>query len=725
MGNSCGCCLSTSPATPHPHIPPPHPPPHPPPSPPPPPSLESVIHSISQSIGNENPTQKIGLLIQFIDDMLLKIKAPSQHGASTSSSGIQLDSVAWGTKAASEIIDTISREAKELEKSEVAKELGNVALKAVKLVGESHWIFLGLSMAAYALERCVTVRSNVSEVNELLEKIVDLAKDVKKLGETTPRDISERLCSAVHIIVEGTILCCEYTDQGKLQRYWLAAAMQTQLEKTGKSIQDITSSLTHSTVADIKKQLPWRIEQSPQNLLDFKPEGIEEKVAKVREIVDLEGSEATVAVILWGFGGVGKSILALSCIQELNCISKGYKFCRVIIDEKTPDRTSHIKQLQKDIINDFGGGKLDLRNTEEGRHQVFKVVMNKRCLLFIDNVVDSWYIKELLPSDFPQSEENIVSVQVAKEARLRIVITSRQNNIKQLLNIKKFNEYHVDPLSYPAAKIILRKTILGGQGESHLKGDFDEEGCINAIAEACKGVPLLLSVFGNCLRAETERDQTFYKEALKALTEADFDRFADEENLSEKLMFVYDKMRDPEAKEAFLDICTQFHGWRWIHVAEIVDSNNLESLHKRGLVKRDESGKVIVHDILRLMGSKAAKETRITNHREFLAVVEEEYKLKNIKGVALTDNTSLATIESAHLNAMRHSLRVLILGDWVVINGLCHGAFTNLRYLSVGDVTAFPFTGVFKMEKLKRFYNKSKPGMDLPEVSLQFKAVAI
>ncbi|GLJ52029.1 hypothetical protein SUGI_1106060 [Cryptomeria japonica] len=721
MGNSCGCCNppppnnnspnpNQSPATPHPHLSSPSP------------SLESVIHTISQSLGNENPTQKIGLLIRFIDNMLLKIKAPSQHGASTSSSGIQVESVAWSTRAASDIIDIISREANELEKSEVAKELGRVALKAVKLVGESHWIFLGLSMAAYALERCLTVTSNLLEYKELLEKIVHLAKDVEKLGQTIPRD-NERLCCAVQVIVEGTVLCCDYSTQGKLSRYWNADVMQSQLEKTSKSIQDITSSLTLTTVVDIKRQVTLRIEESPQKLLDFKPEGIAEKVTQVKEMVDLEGSEAVAALILWGFGGVGKSVLASTVIQELDCLSKGFKFCRVIIDEKTADRASHIKQLQKDIIYDFGGGKLDLRNTEEGRQQVQQVVHNQCCLLFIDNVVDSSYIKQLLPTHFSQIEGKAGSVQASREARLRIVITSRQNNIKQLLNIKKLSDYHVDRLSDTAAKIILRKTILGGdQDESQVNCDFDEEGRITAIAEACRGVPLLLSVFGNYLRVE--RDQTIYKEVLEALEKGDFDKFTDEENLSERLMFVYNKMRDLEAKEAFLDICIYFHGWLWEEVAVIVGSGNLEILEKRvGLVKRNNKGEVIVHDILRLMGNKMAKETRITNYREFSAVVEDEYKLKNMKGVSLMDNTSLATIESTDLNAMRHSLRVLRLGDWVIINGVCDRAFTELRYLQVGDLTTFAFTDASEMEKLARLYNKSKTGMDFRELPRALKAI--
>lgn len=94
--------------------------------------------------------------------------------------------------------------------------MGGVLLKAVKLVGESHWIFLGLSMAGYALERYGPVRSNVSYCNELLinvlEKLVHLAKNVEKLGEAIPHD-TERLCYAIKVIVEGTLQYCDCIAQ--------------------------------------------------------------------------------------------------------------------------------------------------------------------------------------------------------------------------------------------------------------------------------------------------------------------------------------------------------------------------------------------------------------------------------------------------------------------------------------------------------------------------------
>ncbi|KAH9292574.1 hypothetical protein KI387_042240, partial [Taxus chinensis] len=237
---------------------------------------------------------------------------------------------------------------------------------------------------------------------------------------------------------------------------------RSNLKKIRQSIRDIQTSLTltigtntYNSVSKMEKQLTRRSEQSPMKLLDFQPVGIERQVEEVKELLDMEGSEAVVAVVLCGFGGVGKSTLAASVIQKLNWNSASFKFCRVMIDEKAADKRSHIIKIQKDIISDFGGGKVDLRDPAEGQNQIKDVIQNKCCLLFIDNVVDNDYIKDLLPRELLASDKTDSTMQ-----KLRMLITSRAANLKPLLNLKKCHEYHVNTLSGEAPKVLLRNTIL-------------------------------------------------------------------------------------------------------------------------------------------------------------------------------------------------------------------------------------------------------------------------
>ncbi|KAH9312875.1 hypothetical protein KI387_027910 [Taxus chinensis] len=488
-------------------------------------------------------------------------------------------------------------------------------------------------------------------------------------------------------------------------------------------MRDIQTSLTLTAatntvvgVSKIQRQLTRRSEQSPLELLDFQPVGIERQVEEVKKLLDMEGSEAAVAVVLCGFGGVGKSTLAASVIQKLDWNSASFKFCRVMIDEKTADKRSHIIKIQKDIISDFGGGKVDLRDPDEGQKQIKDVIQNKCCLLFIDNVVDSEYIKELLPRELLAKDKTDSAMQ-----KLRMLITSRAANLKPLLNLKKCHEYHVNTLSGEAPKILLRNTIL--QGETEFSHHFDEAGFVNEVAEACRGVPLLLSVFGNHLRVE--REERNYRGALEALRKGDPDSFADEGRIGEQLWYVYHNIRDEETREAFLDICTYFHGEDWDYVGHIVGENTLKNLRMRMLVSRSDPGnQVIVHDILRLKGRKEGKDTRIKNSKQFLRVLEDESKLGNVKGLSLTSDRSLTTLESRHLNAMHKSLRILDLGNWVNFDGdACDRSFKNLRFLKLGDLAVFPFADASKLEKLAVFHNRSKPGMCLPQLPRTLKVI--
>ncbi|GLJ51984.1 hypothetical protein SUGI_1104810 [Cryptomeria japonica] len=453
MGNAFQCCTSLPAVMSPSHAGSPLPPP-----------VRSLVPNIQQL----DPNDQIDLLIDLIEVQLQRIKALPEKSSISSS---LLDSVAPKISLAATIIDTVSTEADKLSKTDLTKGMGRLVLDGLRMVGEAHWIFVGLAVAAYALERGVSMRCNVSECINILEEIGFLAKDLKRFKEANPGE-TDRLCKAVQIIVEGAITC---------------------------------------------------------------------------------------------------------------------------------------------------------------------------------------------------------------------------------------------------SKCLPRRTIL--KDETKLHQEFDEEHLLDDVAVACKGIPLLLSVYGNHLRVDRKKKR--YEEALDGLKMGDFNRFP-EEQLEEKLLFVYHKLKDfdVEAREAFLDICSYFQGWEWNVVSAIVGENRLETLHKRMLVSRSEiKNQVVVHDILPLMGRKEAKNTRFLNSMESLKALKDKSNMETIQGICLLDNTSLMTLESRDLNAIHTSLRVLQIGNWVNFDGPpCDKEFENLRYLHVGDINAFPFQNASKLKQVKVFYNHSKQGIDLPQL---------
>ncbi|KAH9295230.1 hypothetical protein KI387_038818, partial [Taxus chinensis] len=508
--------------------------------------------------------------------------------------------------------------------------------------------------------------------------------------------------------------------------YFTTETMEAQLRKTSESINEIMISLNLHTNIYTARNVGQHPEESPLDLLDFIPEGIEEQEAKVKELLDMEGSIPVVAIVLCGIGGVGKSTLALSVIKGLKWTSTDFIFCRVIIDNKTPDKRAHIVNLQQDILYSFTQINVKLKNPSEGRAQLRKAMENKCCFLFIDNVCDIDYVKQLLPKLSPaeQSDEMALPLtQPKQKSRLRILITSREPNLRLALDInsKGYKEYRVNSLHLDAARSILQKEILkdGGKINEHF---HDEADLMEEVAKACEGIPLLLSRFGNHLRLERVKES--YEKALEALREMKVDAYGigEEELLSKTLFFLYDAMKDNKAQEAFLDICTYFHGHKWDIVGYIVGMSELEALCSRMLVTRTHSDTVIVHDILRVMGEEKAKGTRITNCEELSDVLEDKSQLKSVKGLSILNEKSSTTLQSADLNAMHSSLRVLHIGDGVRIDGPpCEKPFNNLKYLRLGNVAEFPFKEASQLENLTVFLNASKPGMDLSQLPLSLR----
>eukprot|EP01018_Ginkgo_biloba_P018510 Gb_35001 [translate_table: standard] len=501
--------------------------------------------------------------------------------------------------------------------------------------------------------------------------------------------------------------------QQKLQeskRYWSATATEGQLQKIRANIQQMTERLTlmvsvhtDEKLISLQRQISHSAEESPQNLLEIVPVGMDDQVEVVKQLLDIEGNSPALAVILYGFGGIGKSTLAASVIKKLYLAE--FSFSRVKVYADSRDKFSHIVKLQKDIIFDLSKEKIHLRNVDEGRQRIAQILESKSTFLFIDNIVDKNYVKELLPWNL--LKEKTMDLSAGKQ-KLRILVTSRENNVREVLNIE-CKDYSVHPISDDMAVELLRNTILENNQKITVV-DFDENVMMNAVAKACCGVPLLLDAYARHLKEN--RSEQAYKDTLDSLKEGNF-RCHTDEDLSKQLLYVYHKMEE-DAKEAFLDICIFFNGWPWNVVSSIVGERLLKELVRRALVKKSVSDQVLVHDVIRLMGRKEAQGTRLHSIKELLQALEDEEDLKNIKGIWLLHNQSLVDLECKHLDTMHKSLRVLALGGWIRLIGECQKTFGNLRFLHVGDVDTFPFKDASKMGKMTVFYNESMSGMNLP-----------
>eukprot|EP01018_Ginkgo_biloba_P019285 Gb_19985 [translate_table: standard] len=443
-------------------------------------------------------------------------------------------------------------------------------------------------------------------------------------------------------------------------------------------ISDLTLMVTRDTLIvtkDIQEILP-RPQQQSQNILQIDPVGIEDHAAAVKNLLDLDG--AARAVVIYGFGGIGKTTLAEYVVSKF--LSLGDLKLSVI---RIDDKNLQITKLQEQIIFDVGGKRIDLKDPIAGQLELGDVLKNQPCFLLIDNVVDKKHVQDILPKklSFP--------------SRSRILITSRENNMRQVLDLE-CKQYSVECLPPETARKLLHQIILDGHT---YKTNGKEK--IDAVVDACGGVPLLLEVYGKHLRVD--RTESAYEEALDSLRKGERGAYK-EEDLSAKLLFVYHKMRDEDTKDAFLDICCFFHEWQKDEVSAIVGERELVALKRGALLKINEKNQVIVHDVIKVMGVGEAKQTRLQSLQDLKMALEENKNLNKIKGIWLPDNEVLFHLESKHLDAMCDSLRVLSIGDWIK---------PEAKFVLPKSLSKLDFNGCDQLKKLPQGFEHLSALTDL------------
>eukprot|EP01018_Ginkgo_biloba_P018511 Gb_35000 [translate_table: standard] len=164
---------------------------------------------------------QLNCFMDFIDDRLSEIKARLAADNTTLDYGkdyIKPESVKSGILFASHIIQKISTEVERLEKTRIPQEIGKMAIEAMNVVGQSHWILLGFSIVASVLDKIEKVSSNVSECIDLLDTMIELAKTLERINNEILND-ADILNKAVQVIVEGATVCCEYISKGKSFRF--------------------------------------------------------------------------------------------------------------------------------------------------------------------------------------------------------------------------------------------------------------------------------------------------------------------------------------------------------------------------------------------------------------------------------------------------------------------------------------------------------------------------
>ncbi|GLJ51985.1 hypothetical protein SUGI_1104850 [Cryptomeria japonica] len=520
--------------------------------------------------------------------------------------------------------------------------------------GQISSIGAGLSTIAFVLSKYEKMRDNQPECLQALGDLINLAQHVRNLKKMIPEE-EEKFRKAIQFIVEGSITCLRQSEDNKLFRFIKSSINNENLMSLRKRINELYPDLMLTTIIDMRKDIPNYLPVT-NPVYPVRAVGIE---MQVNEILDILRStdQLSLAVVVYGFGGLGKTTLAEAVVSKMDLKNYNYSTIEIYQEQEKNDFTRSQQRILKDCFPNYNGGK--------------PVVLTD----YKDD------LKNLLPEeleDLPRGSKILVTTRILQATD----IFEGQPNLVH-------RPYHLQPLPDEEASKIMFKNQ--DKAATIRKED------LNRILKICSGVPLALKIVGAQLHEQNYRVDRC-SNIVEILEKGDTIK---EEKLSERLVdFVYGELED-YSREAWLDICCFFSKWSRQDVEYIVGAMAVTSLLGTGLIsstlKRNHPAweELIVHDIIKAKGQALVKGNRILDVQSLSEAVDEQ-RLHQIKGVWLSEDG----IEEKHLKLMRKSLRVLALGEGMEANRVSQMRFEELKFLQLSGKIA----QLDKLDKLRVFH---------------------
>ncbi|GLJ35379.1 hypothetical protein SUGI_0711510 [Cryptomeria japonica] len=668
-------------------------------------SSPTISQLIDQIINTKQdaPDFDLDQLIANIDRFLALCRASQGKNSKSEKSTVDWLSSASDTAKISEgVSENINILAKEI--SEYSGKEHSTAISVLRAAGNVHWAGLCLLLVAAVLNRVDTINKNKMECLDLLNSMNELAKVVRKLKEI-PRAKDEMLTQineSIALIVQGAILCFSQKKTKRFKRFLNASKDKDDLVALRSKVEEMYRSLDlHISLQSLSVLENSRICNQPRIHSVEYAVGIQKQIDEVVKRLKWESDSPSIAVVVHGIGGSGKTTLADAVYHSLRDKLNGWKYSKITLPQYLKDYPL-VKELQSFILEDLTGKKEDVRDSESGRQRLKELMEKESIFLYIDNALFREPLQQLLPRD------------ITNPKKLRLLLTARKTNISDVMEDCriKYEIYPIEPLSLDAAIQVLRGKIVPNRDTNSLSKERPE---VEVIAQKCSSCPLFLEVVGGFLRRRRNEDEA-YERVLQWMENGEpFSGDREDRFDEQRIMFAYDQL-EPNAQEAFLDICSFFYGWHWDweEIARIVGKVEMECLEEGALIKRkkerSEDGRIItkisIHDLLLSVGCKKSKNNRFKTLEESTKALQNDKLLPQIKGVWLTNKRYFFRgVHSASyreeflgpihvpaevLDAMSGSLRVFAMGKWTLVKGKCSKSFDELRFLQADGVSNLP-----------------------------------
>ena len=313
-----------------------------------------------------------------------------------------------------------------------------------------------------------------------------------------------------------------------------------------------------------------------------------------------DGAAALGIVGVRGMGGIGKSVLAAALAHDLQ------------VQAAFPDgvvwlpigRTPNLPARQEELYLFLTGQRENFRDEIQGRGFLSSALADKSCLVILDDVWDARHAEA-----FP----------LRASPSVRYLITTRNAEVLQTLNARAFS---LDVLTPEQALALLAD--WAGQPVDSLPAEARE------VARECGYLPLALAMVGAFVRQNPES----WERALHRLRTADLERLrrlfpgyehptllaaleVSVEALPQDARACYlDLAVFPEEAAIPLPVLQAFWGPLRLDEDDVADL--AETFVNRSLARRDEDGRLRLHDLLHDYLRARAGNSLPDLHRRFL-----------------------------------------------------------------------------------------------------------
>ncbi|XP_057858186.2 disease resistance protein RPV1 isoform X3 [Cryptomeria japonica] len=577
------------------------------------------------------------------------------------------------------------------------RETRKVVSEVLKGASQIQQLAAGVCVVGYLIDEIEQLSDNRNHCVQLLRCLCALARRVKQLDSHIPAE-RHKLDEAVNLIFGGCVLCLTQMESQRLYRLFQASVDAGDLQKLESQIRNTYTDFTLGAVDGVLDNTPFFL--PPTQGQDPQPVGRELAKDRVIRLLKMDPTDDSKrAVVIYGFGGIGKTTLASSVLKTLDL--KAYKYCRVDMDENCSN--DDIKQLQEQMLQElFGQRNVVLNSYVQGQKQLTEAFKEEggRVFMFIDNALESNNLAKLLPTDLS-----------CLPSGMRILLTTRKLDQTDMLSQTGFLRipYEVDLLSPSESKKLLSTIALGSANASLPTGIENTD--VEEIVNMCGGIPLVIELIGHKFKKHLSRASE-----VKSLKEFFMESVAVSGDVGRVVDEVY-KSLDDLSKEAFLDIVCFFDKRPTKEVSVAVGKVQLKVLQDAALVKLciDDDDKQVhsflwgteeetpqfylerhrrvkVHDMIKARGRWLSQQDRILELKSLQDALQDG-QLQNIKGIGISGSavSDEFEIKAESLNLMHSSLRVLRLPKSIKVNGICHYSFESLKYLEIqGNLPIHP-----------------------------------